>query len=77
MLSIYETYCHLQDLTIGKRMFLLYGSASPLKHDSQTGHLLDGAVVAEIVYSLKLIASVFTGMVYAGNKSIIDHRNSI
>jgi len=31
MLSIYETYCDLR-----KRMFLLYGSASSVKHDPQT-----------------------------------------
>ena len=33
MLSINETYCDLRDLTIGKRMFLLYGSASQVKRD--------------------------------------------
>jgi len=33
MLSIYETY---RDVMIDKRMFLSYGSASPVKHDPQT-----------------------------------------
>ena len=36
MLSIYETYCDLRNLTIGKRMFLSDGSASPVKRDPQT-----------------------------------------
>ena len=31
-----ETYCDICDLTIGKRMFLSYGSASPMKRDPQT-----------------------------------------
>ena len=44
MLSIYETYC---DLTIGKRMFSSYGSASA------NGCSLDGAVVVEIVYLMQ------------------------
>jgi len=35
VLSIYETYCDLRDLTIGKRMFLSNGSASPVKRDPQ------------------------------------------
>jgi len=35
MLSIYEKYCDLRDLTIGKIMFLSYGSASPMKRDPQ------------------------------------------
>jgi len=35
MLSMYEAYCDLRDLTIGKRMFLSYGSASPVKRDPQ------------------------------------------
>ena len=33
MLSIYETYCDLRDLTIDKRMFLSDGSVSPVKRD--------------------------------------------
>ena len=36
MLSIYETYCDIRDLTIGKGVFLSYGSASPVKRDPQT-----------------------------------------
>jgi len=36
MLSIYETYCDLHDLTLDKRMFLSDGSASPVKRDPQT-----------------------------------------
>jgi len=35
MLSMYKTYRDLCDLTIGKRMFLSYGSASSVKHDPQ------------------------------------------
>ena len=31
-----ETCCDLRDLTIGKRTFLSYGSASPVKRDPQT-----------------------------------------
>ena len=32
----YETYCDLRDLAIGKRMFVLYGSARPVKRDPLT-----------------------------------------
>ena len=35
ILSMHETYCDLGDLTIGKRMFLAYGSASAVKDDPQ------------------------------------------
>jgi len=50
MLSTYETYCDIRALTIGKKMFLSYGSASQVKRDPQTyGRWLHGAFVAEIV----------------------------
>jgi len=36
MLSIYETDYNIRDLTIGKRMFLSYGSANTVERDPET-----------------------------------------
>ena len=49
MLSIYETYCDLCDLTLGNRMFLSDGS-EPGETRPANGRMLDGTVIMEMVY---------------------------
>jgi len=52
MLSIYQTYCDLRDLTIGK--FFIIWFSEPVETRPTNGCSLDGAVVAEIVYNTVL-----------------------
>jgi len=50
MLSIYETYCDIRDLTIGKKNVFIRYFREPVEAEPANELSLDGAIVAEIVY---------------------------